>query len=123
MDQPRRLEVESMPGAQLATIDRDLIERVRDRIVEAFDPEVIYLFGSAARGEQREGSDLDLLVVMDLSEGVTPRSQASSIRRLFVGWRVPMDIVVQAPETFRRTLGRPGRLARIAHRQGMRLYG
>ncbi len=112
-----------MPGAQLAAIDQNLIERVRNRIVEAFDPEAIYLFGSAARGEQREGSDLDLLVVMDLPEGVTTRSQASNIRKLFLGWRVPMDIVVQAPETFRRTLGKPGRLARIAYRQGKRLYG
>ncbi len=112
-----------MPGAQLAAIDRNLIERVRERIVGAFNPEAIYLFGSAARGTQRKGSDLDLLVVMDLAEGVTPRSQASSIRRLFVGWRVPMDIVVQVPETFRKTLGIPGRLARIAHRQGMRLHG
>jgi predicted nucleotidyltransferase len=112
-----------MPAAQLTAIDQNLIERVRDRIVEAFDPEAIYLFGSAARGEQREGSDLDLLVVMDLPEGVTPRSQSSIIRRLFIGWRVPMDIVVQAPETFRTTLGKPSHLARIAHRQGERLHG
>lgn len=112
-----------MPAAQLAAIDRDLIERVRRRIVEAYDPEAIYLFGSAARGEQRQGSDLDLLVVMDLPEGVTARRQSSRIRRLFVGWRVPMNIVVQAPETFPATLGRPGRLARIAHRQGQRLHG
>ena len=112
-----------MPAAQLTAIDQNLIERVRERIVEAFDPEAIYLFGSAARGEQREGSDLDLLVVMDLPEGVTPRSQSSTIRSLFIGWRVPMDIVVQAPETFRTTLGKPGHLARTAHRQGKRLHG
>jgi predicted nucleotidyltransferase len=112
-----------MSGTHLVSIDRNLIERVRDRIVEAFDPEAIYLFGSAARGTQRDGSDLDLLVVMDLSGGVTPRSQASNIRSLFVGWGVPMDIVVQSPETFRRTIGRPGHLARIASRQGQRLYG
>lgn len=112
-----------MSSAQLATIDQHLIERVRDRIVEAFDPEAIYLFGSAARGAQREGSDLDLLVVMDLPAGVAPRHRAASIRRLFVGWRVPMDIVVQTPETFQKTLERPGHLARIAHRQGKRLYG
>lgn len=112
-----------MSGPQIVAIDTDLIERVRDRIVEAFDPEAIYLFGSAARGMQRDGSDLDLLVVMDLSDGVTPRGQASSIRSLFVGWGVPMDIVVQSPETFRRTIGKPGHLARIAYRQGRRLYG
>lgn len=115
--------VENRRVAELATIDWNLIEEVRDRIVEAFAPEAIYLFGSAVRGMEREGSDLDLLVVMDLSDGVTPRSQASTIRRLFVGWRVPMDIVVQTPATFRKTLGKPGHLARIVHRQGKRLYG
>jgi predicted nucleotidyltransferase len=123
MDPPRRLEIKSMPDAQLTAIDQNLIERVRNRIVEAFDPKAIYLFGSAARGTQREGSDLDLLIVMDLTDGMTPRRQASSIRNLFVGWRVPMDIVVQAPETFQNTREKPGRLARIADRQGMRLYG
>lgn len=112
-----------MPGGLLATIDQDLIDRVQNRIVEAFAPEAIYLFGSTARGTQREGSDLDLLVVMNLPEGTTTRRQASNIRRLFVGWRVPMDIIVQSPETFRSTLALPGRLARIAHRLGKRIYG
>ena len=55
-----------MKSLELPTIDEPLIERVHDRIVETFDPEAIYLFGSAARGESRYGSDLDLLVVMEL---------------------------------------------------------
>lgn len=112
-----------MTKPKLAVIDEELIDRVRQRIVEAFHPDAIYLFGSAARSEQREGSDLDLLVVMDLPEGVTPRTQSSRIRRLFLGWRVPMDIVVQAPKTFQETMESPGHLARIARRQGLQLHG
>jgi predicted nucleotidyltransferase len=112
-----------MTKPKLAVIDEKLIDRVRRRIVEAFQPEAIYLFGSAAQSEQREGSDLDLLVVMNLPEGVTPRIQSSRIRELFLGWRVPMDIVVQAPKTFRETMESPGHLARIARRRGVRLHG
>ena len=36
-------------------------------------PEMVIVFGSAARGETAPGSDLDLLVVLDLPEGITAR--------------------------------------------------
>src|SRR3990170_2833776 len=39
------------------------IAYVRDRIVAAYKPERIILFGSAAAGNAREDSDLDLLVI------------------------------------------------------------
>ena len=41
---------------------RKLLAEVVRRIVEACEPESIVLFGSAARGEMTEHSDLDLLV-------------------------------------------------------------
>ena len=41
----------------------DLTEAVR-RLVEHFQPERIYLFGSRARGDHREDSDYDILVVV-----------------------------------------------------------
>lgn len=46
-------------------MDRDeaIREAVR-RLVEYFHPEQIYLFGSAARGQDRPDSDLDFLVVL-----------------------------------------------------------
>ncbi len=42
-------------------------QEVVDRIVRAVNPLRIILFGSAAKGEMKAGSDLDVLVVM--SEG------------------------------------------------------
>ena len=55
------------------------IERMTERIVKNFDPQKVILFGSQARGDASEGSDIDLLVVMPL---VTDRQQlALNIRR------------------------------------------
>ena len=45
------------------TPEEEMVERVAEAIVSAVDPEEIILFGSAARGEMHEHSDLDLLVV------------------------------------------------------------
>ncbi len=39
------------------------INSIRDIIIEKFDPAAIYLFGSYAKGEAREQSDLDLLII------------------------------------------------------------
>jgi len=46
----------------MGTLAED-IAYVRDRIVKAYRPEKIILFGSAATGNAREDSDLDLLII------------------------------------------------------------
>ncbi len=112
-----------MSQPSLRKIDRKLIARVGRRIAEACQPEAVYLFGSAARGEARSGSDLDLLVVMEVSEDTTAREQARKIHSLFEDWLVPMDVVVVTPQEFARGQQLPGHITRVATRQGVRLHG
>lgn len=107
----------------LRSIDEELIEQIRRRIVDAFQPDGLWLFGSAARREIREGSDVDLLVVMPVPEGSSRRDRAREIRRLFRGWRVPLNIVVVEPDEFSAGQDQPGHVARIASREGLRLHG
>ena len=51
------------PGAREALL-RELTE-LSAQLVADLGVEAVYLFGSLARGEQHEGSDIDLLVVAD----------------------------------------------------------
>ena len=111
-----------MKTVHLTPIDEVLIEQVRDRIVEACHPKALYLFGSAARGVAREGSDLDLLVVMDLPEGVRSYEKAGELSRLFDGWLLPMDILVRTPEQFERGTRLLGFIERTVLREGKLLY-
>lgn len=113
----------SLRPSDLPVIDEPLIERVYDRIVEAFDPEAVYLFGSAARGESRHGSDLDLLVVMNLPRGTSNLEMSRRIRSLFRGWRLPLDIIVLEPRAFAKRRTVPGHVASLAVREGRRLHG
>ncbi len=112
-----------MESPTLAIIDDALTERVKERILEACRPRAIYLFGSAARGEAGEESDLDLLVVMEPEDGMTARQQARRLRKLFSGWKLPMDLIVLAPEEYLRQVRLPGFIARTAKREGILLYG
>ena len=45
-------------------LNRDTIEAITQLIVERFEPEQVILFGSCARGEEDDNSDLDLMVVL-----------------------------------------------------------
>ena len=73
-----------------------LMQEVVRRIVSAVNPDKILLFGSYAYGHPHEGSDLDILVIMDSQ---LPRyKRAVPIYRSLAGLFVPKDVVVYSPE-------------------------
>lgn len=80
----------------MTQVDANLIEEIVRRIVDAVHPRKIVLFGSRGRGDERAGSDLDLLVI---SESPEPRYRRSApIYGLLSDILVPMDILVYRPE-------------------------
>jgi|FLYL01.1.fsa_nt_gi predicted nucleotidyltransferase len=76
------------------TLEED-IAYVRDRIVEAYRPEKIILFGSAASGDAREDSDLDLLIIKRTEEPYFKRIR--EVNHAIHLWR-STDIIVLTPE-------------------------
>lgn len=48
----------------LTAEDVRALTRIIDRLIEAYEPERIYLFGSKARGDYGPDSDFDLLVIV-----------------------------------------------------------
>jgi predicted nucleotidyltransferase len=48
--------------------DNRLVARAVEAIVRSYDPLRVIVFGSFARGDTHEGSDLDLIVVKDTDE-------------------------------------------------------
>lgn len=76
----------------------NLVQETIDTIVREFEPEIIIVFGSVAKGTADEYSDLDLLVVMDTDQGYYVR--ASVIYRVVYRIPIPKDIIVLTPEEF-----------------------
>ena len=77
-------------------------------LVEQFHPEQVILFGSYAYGEPTKDSDVDLLVIKEISD--SPVSDATSIRRAVRHLRhsvanLPLDIMVRAPNDWKRRIG------------------
>ena len=78
------------------------IDEISTRIIENIDPEKIILFGSYAKGNHNEDSDLDLIIVKQ--SNLPKHKRGIEIRRLFYGLLIPMDLKVYTPEEFENEL-------------------
>lgn len=97
------------------------LEPYLDRIVQAFEPLRIILFGSHGRGEAHMESDVDLLVVID-DETINKREAAIQMRRLLKDAPFPKDIIVTTPGEIGRRGSMIGSILRPALREGRVVY-
>lgn len=104
-------------------IDPAVIAEAVERLKRAFQPVMIYHYGSSSRGEASPDSDLDLIVIVADSELSFTRRSAGAYRALR-GLGVPVDVQVYTREEFRsraalpvsfeRTVVETGRLVHVA---------
>jgi uncharacterized protein len=102
-------------------ITQDIIEEVKRRLVEVYNPSKIYLFGSYAWGKPHEDSDLDILIVVD-------ESQERPIKRSFNGYKalwglgIAKDIMVYTNEEFEASAQKKASLPYKVKNQGKVIY-
>lgn len=89
-----------------------------ERIVSAFNPRRIVLFGSQARGDARHGSDVDLLVVFD--DAIDHRAMRVAVTRLLADMPFAKDVLVATTADIEHPL-RGSALAEAA-RDGITAY-
>jgi predicted nucleotidyltransferase len=97
-----------------------VIDHLIRRIVGAVHPLHIILFGSAACGDMRLDSDIDVLIVMP--EGVHRRRTAPDVHEQLFGFPVPVTVLVATPEDLRQ---HQDNIALVYHRvvqEGKEIY-
>ncbi|MGZ8244590.1 nucleotidyltransferase domain-containing protein [Methylomagnum sp.] len=90
------------------------------QIVALVHPLRIILFGSQARGEAGQDSDIDLLVVMP--EGTHRRETARFLYQHIEGIKTPFDLIVATPRDLERYRDNIGLVYKNALRDGQDLY-
>lgn len=99
---------------------REQLDELVRRIVQAVHPLRIILFGSAARGNMRPSSDLDVLVIMP--NGTHRRRTAQDLYPRMVGLGIAIDLLVAPPDDLEQYQDAPGLVYRHALREGKQLY-
>jgi uncharacterized protein len=96
------------------------IQRLVTRIVSGYAPLAVGIFGSYAIGRAHAGSDLDIVVIKDVSEAQIIRGQR--VRRLLFDVLGPLDIHVFIPDEFEAAAQVPQSFEWIIARQARMLF-
>ena len=96
------------------------IQEVKNIIIEAEEPEKIIIFGSCVRGDVKQGSDLDILVIKKTELPSPQRSR--KLRKLLSNQPFPKDILVLTPEEFGRWADIPFSFNSTVRREGKIIY-
>jgi predicted nucleotidyltransferase len=111
-----RRELPSLDNEQALEL-ADIVER----LITAFSPECVYVFGSRARNDARPDSDVDLMLVIASSD--EPGYRRSQAALGVIGpHHVPLGILVWTDEEFNERLDAPSSLPATILREGKILY-
>ncbi|MGQ9636031.1 MAG: nucleotidyltransferase domain-containing protein [Bryobacteraceae bacterium] len=102
--------------------DDPVLAEVVKRLVEAYHPLQIYLFGSAARGDAGPDSDYDITVIVPDEAPADLRSEHLAYRALR-GTGIAVEVLVWARGDFEKQLHLKASLPAAVVEEGRLLYG
>ncbi|AEH51671.1 nucleotidyltransferase domain-containing protein [Pseudothermotoga thermarum] len=91
------------------------------RVVETLKPRCVILFGSFARGDVNEGSDVDIIVIADFKENFLDRVKL--LLDLNDGIGIPVEPLGYTPEEFQEMRDRQNPFILEVIETGKILYG
>lgn len=102
-------------------MDKEYLGHLTALLAAQARPERIYLFGSWARGEETEDSDIDLLIIRRTT---LPRyERAREVGMLIPHRKYPLDLLVYTPEEFEELKEVAGTIPYEVVQEGVLLYG
>jgi len=99
------------------------IDKITFQLVKKYKPEKIILFGSAAKGNHRENSDIDLLIIKN-----SKKRRAFRVKEIFEALRgisrnFPLDPIVYTPAELKKRVRLGDFFIKNILAEGQVLYG
>ena len=108
------------PAGSVPSLPPPLAEIV-ERLTKAYDPDRIYLFGSAARGDNQQNSDYDLMLIVE--DGAPKERRKSRLAyQVLRGTGIAVDVLVWTKRAFEERLHLKASLPSTIMREGKLIY-
>jgi predicted nucleotidyltransferase len=111
-----RRELRHLPEKDVCSL-----AEIVERLIEAYDPERVYLFGSKARGDYGADSDFDLMVIVP-DDAVQERKRSRLAYERLWGTGTAADVLVWTRERFESRTCLRASLPGTILREGRLLY-
>lgn len=102
-------------------ITKQILEEVKRRLIQTYNPLAIYIFGSYAEGTQNIASDLDLAIIIDKYAADRHAMLIDGYRALF-GLKISKDLFLFSQEEFEKYSIDKTRLSFTIKHEGKRIY-
>ena len=102
-------------------LQNDVLDEIVRRLIEAYKPERIFLFGSIARGDAGPDSDYDLLVIVPDDAPLEHKRSRLAYERLW-GTGAAADVLVWTKSYFESRLHLKASLSATIAEEGQILY-
>lgn len=102
-------------------VDKKRLEEIKEKIVRSVSPEKIILFGSCAKGNVTEDSDIDLVVIWD--SDLNPHKRNVFLSRLFPKRDFSLDIFAFTKKEAAKLKNIAGTILYEAFNYGKVIYG
>ena len=98
-----------------------ILKEIVQRLADAFEPELIYLFGSRARGDDGLDADYDIMVVVP-DDAPSDKKSSRLAYRVLRGTGTAVDVLVWTRSAFERKLHLRSSLPSTIQREGIVLH-
>ena len=98
------------------------INLILDRIIQLYKPDKVILFGSRARGDFNEKSDIDLLVISDCEKDLPRYKRGLDVRLQLSDLKTSKDILFYTHADIERWKSVPQAFVNTVLREGQVLY-
>lgn len=102
-------------------ISHETIKTVTQKLVSAYDPLAIYLFGSYVWGAPDAESDLDLLIIVEKSDKAPHRRCEAGSEALW-DIKIPKDLLIYTQDEFKQRVNDASTLCHKIKKEGKVLY-
>jgi uncharacterized protein len=102
-------------------IDKNLLDQISSRLVNAYHPVVIYLFGSHAWGKPNTDSDVDLLVIVKDNASAEEKKGLKGQYAL-ADLMIAKDLLITTETSFQNRANHPSTLYHKIKNEAIKLY-